>query len=146
VSWLLWLLGFSVANLGGTARTQDFADLVAKTSNGHFVVVECTTGLLKAENKLPLLVERTEALRNSIERSNNRHLKVLPVLFTSKARQEVRADLDQAERLGVLVITREDLDSAVDRTLTMANSDQLFSEVEQLIEACLARHAPSPRG
>jgi hypothetical protein len=39
VSWLLWLLGFSVANLGGTARTQDFADLVATTPYGHFVVV-----------------------------------------------------------------------------------------------------------
>lgn len=140
VSWLLWLLGFSVANLGGTAKTQDFADVVATTPGGHFVVIECTTGLLKADNKLPLLIQRTEALRQSIERSNHRHLKVLPVLVTSRSRQEVRADLDQAERLGVLVLTADELRDAPDRSHLFPDADQLFREAEQAVEERLSRH------
>ena len=141
-SWLLWLLGFSVANLGGTPRTQDFADIIATTPRGHFVVVECTTGLLKADNKLPLLIQRTEALRQQVERSNHRHLKVLPVLVTSKGRQEVRADLDQAERLGILVLTADELRDAPDRSLQSPDADQLFREAEQAVEEALARHRP----
>jgi hypothetical protein len=31
IAWLLWMLGFSVAHLGGTDRTQDAADLIATT-------------------------------------------------------------------------------------------------------------------
>lgn len=139
VSWLLWLLGFSVANLGGTAKTQDFADIIATTPTGHFVVVECTTGLLKADNKLPLLVQRTEALRQSIERSNHRHLKVLPVLVTSRSRQEVRADLDQAERLGILVLTADELRDAPDRALVQPDADQLFREAEHAVEEAVAK-------
>ncbi len=138
VAWLLWLLGFSVANLGGTAKTQDFADLVATTPYGHFIVVECTTGLLKTDNKLPLLVERAATLRRSIEKSNNRHLKVLAVIVTSKMREEIRADLDQAEKLGVLVITREDLEKAPERTYKLPDADQLFQEAEMVIEKRLA--------
>ncbi len=42
IAWLLWMLGFSVAQLGGTPRTQDAADLVATTPSGHFAVIECT--------------------------------------------------------------------------------------------------------
>ena len=57
VAWLLWMLGFSVAHLN-TRRTRDAADLLVTSPAGHFAVVECTTGLLKAENKLSLLHER----------------------------------------------------------------------------------------
>src|SRR5262249_10644049 len=34
IAWLLWMLGFSVAHLGGTGRTQDAADLIATTPKG----------------------------------------------------------------------------------------------------------------
>lgn len=138
VSWLLWMLGFSTANLGGTARTQDFADLIATTPSGHFLVIECTTGLLRADDKLPKLIQRTQLAREHIQ--SLRHLKVLPVLVTSRPREEVRADLDQAERLGVLVITKEDLDTANQRTLTSNNADSLFSEAEGIIRANLEKH------
>lgn len=140
VSWLLWLLGFSTATLGGTARTQDFADVIATTSEGHIVVIECTTGLLKADNKLPQLIQRTQLVRARIQSSDNRHLKVLPVLVTSKTREEVRADLDQAERLGVLIVTKEDLDDAPSRTLTMPNADALFREAEETVRTNIEKH------
>jgi hypothetical protein len=140
VSWLLWMLGFSVAQLGGTRRTQDAADLIATTPGGHFAVIECTTGLLKADNKLAILHERSLAVRRSLEASNHNHLRVLPVLITSKSREDIKAELDQAERLGILVLTREDLAEALDRTLRLPAADQIYDEGFQAARAAQAKH------
>lgn len=131
VSWLLWMLGFSVAHLGGTDKTQNAPDLIATTPRGNFAVIECTTGLLKAENKLALLVERTEVLRRRLEVSGHQHLHVLPVIITSKSQEEIKADIEQAERLGVLVLTRESLEKAVLRSLVLPDAEALFAEAEQ---------------
>jgi hypothetical protein len=131
VAWLLWLLGFSVAHLGGTKKTQEGPDLLVTTPAGHFAVVECTTGLLRTENKLPLLVSRTAAVRERLARSNNQHLRVLPVMATSKTKDEVAADLEQARSLGVLVLTKETLETAALRTLTLPNADELYAEAQK---------------
>jgi len=131
VAWLLWMLGFSVAHLGGTDKTQNAPDLIASTPRGNFAVIECTTGLLKAENKLALLVDRTEVVRRRLETSGNRHLHILPVIVTSKSKEEIKADLEQAEKLGILVITRESLEEALKRTLFFPNAEALFAELEQ---------------
>jgi hypothetical protein len=55
----------------------DAADLLVSTPQGHFAVVECTTGVLKAEHKLALLVTRAAALAAQLARSNNPHLRAL---------------------------------------------------------------------
>jgi hypothetical protein len=52
------MLGFNPVQLGLTGKTQDFADLILVTPNGHAAIVECTTGLLRADNKLPKLLAR----------------------------------------------------------------------------------------
>lgn len=140
VSWLLWMLGFSVAHLGGTDKTQDAPDLIVTTPSGNFVVIECTTGLLKTENKLARLVERTETLRQRLEASGNRHLHVLPTVITTKSRDEVRADLEQAERLGVLVLTRESLEDGLKRTLVLPNANALFTEAERTVQSAQASY------
>ena len=140
IAWLLWMLGFSVAHLGGTAKTQDAPDLVATTPRGNFVVIECTTGLLKAENKLSRLVERTEMLRRRLDASGNRHLHVLPVIITSKEREEIRADVEQAERLGVLVLTKESLHQAINRTLVLPDAERLYAEGERTVREHQARY------
>lgn len=141
VAWLLWMLGFSVAHLGGTAKTQDAPDLVATTPQGNFVVIECTTGLLKADNKLPRLVERAEALRAKLDASGNRHLRILPVIVSSKSREEVRADVEQAEKLGVLVLTKESLRQAIDRTLVRQDVDQMYAEGERTVREQLGKYS-----
>lgn len=133
VSWLLWMLGFSVVHLGGTKKTQEAPDLIATTPHGNFAVIECTTGLLKAENKLALLVGRTEVLRRRLDVSGNRHLHILPVMVTSKSQEEIKADLEQAEKLGVFVLTREALEETLKRTLFLSNADALFAEAEQSV-------------
>jgi hypothetical protein len=142
VAWLLWMLGFSLAHLN-TRRTRDAADLLVATPSGHFAVVECTTGLLKAENKLSLLHERSEAARRALAASNSAHLRIMPVMVTSKMRTEITPDLEMAEKLGVLVMTRESLESAVNRTLVQPNADQMYTEADKAITDALAKYQES---
>jgi hypothetical protein len=140
VAWLLWMLGFSVAHLGATDKTQDAADLIVTTPTGHFAVVECTTGLLKADNKLPLLVERAARVRRGVDASNNKHLRVLPVIVTSRTRDEIKADIEQAEKRGILVLSRENLDQAVNNTLVFPNAEQLYEQALQEVESAIEKY------
>jgi hypothetical protein len=134
LAWLLWMLGFSVAHFGGTPRTKDAADLVVVAPNGSFAIVECTTGLLKAENKMALLNDRVQAARLKLNSSENSHIRILPVMITSKSREEVRPDLEQAERLGILVLTKEDFEPALQRTFFFPDADQVINEGLQAAE------------
>jgi hypothetical protein len=140
VAWLLWMLGFSVAHLGGTDLTQEAVDLIATTPKGDFAVIECTTGLLKADNKLPLLIERAERARAGVVASNNKHLRVLAVIVTSRTRAEIIADIEQAEKLGVLVMSRENLEEAVNRTLVLPNAEQMYEEAIKAVESAKAKY------
>jgi hypothetical protein len=140
IAWLLWMLGFSVAHLGGTERAQEAADLIATTAKGDFVVIECTTGLLKTENKLPLLIDRAERVRAGVVASNNKHLRVLAAIVTSRPRAEISADIEQAEKLGVLVMCRENLEEAVTRTLVLPNAEQLYEEAIKTVESAKVKY------
>jgi hypothetical protein len=130
VAWLLWMLGFSVAHAGATSRTSDATDILATTPAGHMALVECTTGQIKADTKLAKLVARAQTIRRRLDASGNRHIQLLPVIVTTLGRDEVKADLDQAQKLGVVVATREDLSEALDRTVMMQNADLIFSEAQ----------------
>jgi len=136
VGWLLWILGFSPTPIGATPKTGDAPDLIATTPQGHFLVVECTTGILKEDHKLAHLIQRAEKTRQSLIASNNRHLRVLPIIVTTKSRDEVKAELEQAYKLGVLVATREDFDPIINRTLVFPDAGRLYAEAE----ATLQRH------
>ena len=143
ISWLFWMLGFSVVQLGHTKRSnQAAADLILASPSGSFAVVECTTGLLKADQKLSLLHERAQSVRRSLDDMQFNHLHVLPVIVTSKPRAEVEPDIEQAEKLSVLVLAREAIDELLNRTLTLPNADQLYNEALQAVQAAKAKYAP----
>jgi hypothetical protein len=139
ISWLLWLLGFSVSQVGNTSRTADAVDIVATTPSGNFVLVECTIGLLRADHKLANLYERTQRLRDRLAASNISSPSILPVIVTSKSRAHVTPDIEQAERTGIYVITREDVIQAIDRTLVLINTDQLYQKAFQAMQAAQSR-------
>jgi hypothetical protein len=144
VAWLLWMFGFSGAQLGGTPRTQDAPDLIVTTPRGDFAVIECTTGILKAENKLPLLYDRTQIVRRALDASGHRHLRVLPIIVTSKGREDIKAEMEQAERLGILVVTREDLEVAIDRTIRLPAADELYEEGIKAARTAQAKYEAQP--
>ena len=131
VAWLLWMLGFSVLHLGETKRLQDGPDIIATTPTEHYVVVECTTGQIKGESKLERLVARAATVRERLEKSNNRHLKVLPLMVTSMTQAEVAIGTQAARVNGVVVLAREDLFAALDRTLILPRPDEIYAEAER---------------
>jgi len=141
VGWVLWMLGFAVTHLGGTKRTEDAPDIVASTAQGHLVVIECTTGLLKGDNKLPKLVERAQRIRQSLTASGNSHVRVLPVIITTRTREEVKPDIEQATKSGVLVATREGFAELINRTNLLPNSDWLYVQAENELKKL---QTPSP--
>ncbi|MDH6267762.1 hypothetical protein M2360_003162 [Rhizobium sp. SG_E_25_P2] len=135
IAGLLWMLGFSVFHLGGIKPLQNGPDLIATTPTEHYLVIECTTGQVKGESKLEKLVSRSETIREQLERSNNRFLKVIPVMVTSMTRAEVSAGIKSAHESGVYVVTQEDIISYIDRTRLLPQPDAIFSEAEGLFNA-----------
>jgi hypothetical protein len=62
-------------------------------------------------------------------------------MVTSKTKAEISPDVESAEKLGILVMTRENLDSAINqRTLILPNSDQIYSEAERIVSDALAKY------
>lgn len=143
IAWMLSMLGFNVVHLGGTAKTQDALDVIASAPNGNFLAVECTTGLLRTENKLPLLIDRTEALREKLKRSGTPQLKVLPLIVSTKTRLELSADLEHAQKLGVLVVSQEDLQEMLGRTYLVQDANRLYQEAEERVRSEMALLTPA---
>lgn len=135
VTWLLWMLGFNVVHVGATPRLSDATDLLATTPKGHMLLVECTTGHLKAESKLAKLVERAQTIRMRLDASGNHHIRLLPVIATALGREEVKADLDQARQLGVVVATREDIQNGVNRTIVVQDPDIFYVQAEESLRS-----------
>jgi Na+-transporting NADH:ubiquinone oxidoreductase subunit NqrA len=79
-------------------------------------------------------------VRRSLAASNNAHLRVLPIIVTSKMKSEIAPDVEAAERLGILILTQEDLGRAVDRTLVQPNADTLYMEAEHAVGAARAKY------
>lgn len=135
VTWLLWMLGFNVVHVGAAPRLSDATDLLATTPKGHMLLVECTIGHLKAESKLAKLVERAQTIRKRLDASGNHHIRLLPVIATALGREEVKADLDQAQQLGVVVATREDIQSGVNRTIVVQDPDIFYVQAEESLRS-----------
>jgi len=134
VSWLLWMLGFSVAHFGVVTRTQVPIDIIATTPQGHFAVIECTTGMLRSDSKIPKLIERTDGIRRRLELAGNRHLRVIPVIVTTKSRKEIISEVDQVERQNVCIICLENLEKAVLDTVVSQDADRIFENAEHSIK------------
>jgi hypothetical protein len=126
VTWLLWTLGFATVAFGTNAKTRDAFDVVAASPAGEFLVVECTTGMLRADGKLSKLIARASNLRESLRDASHGHLRVLAVAVTALREEQVAADLGPAEEAGVLVLTRESLVRALDQIAVFPDADTLF--------------------
>lgn len=128
-------MGFAPANFGLNNKTRDAFDTVAVTPNGNFVIIECTLGLLRAESKLSKLVARACSLRELLDKSNMKHLRILPVIITAMTLDQVKADVSQAEDTGVLVLTKENLEQIFNELLRFPNADNLFEQgMQKVIE------------
>lgn len=140
VSWLLWMIGFSPVLLGLFPKTQEASDIVVVTPRGNYAVVECTLGMLRTDNKLATLVRRSNELKERLRSGGGGHLNVLPIIVTSLPRESVAAELEQAERAGVAVVTRETLETAIERTLLPVQPDNFYDEAVRATAEAAAKY------
>lgn len=127
------MLGFNSAQIGGTTRTADAADIVASTPSGNLMIIECTTGLLKSD-KISRLIERTELAKKRLHSSGNTFQKVLPVIVTSKPKNEIQADLREVQSKGVAVVTKENLEATLALTMAMQNPETIFNQLLESVQ------------
>ncbi|MBU1313274.1 MAG: hypothetical protein KJ947_07010 [Alphaproteobacteria bacterium] len=140
VSWLVWMLGFSPVLLGLFPKTQEAADVLVTSPRGNYAVVECTLGMLRSENKLATLVRRSNELKERLKRSGNANANVLPVIVTALPRESVAAELEQAEQLGVAVVTREVLEVAIEQTSLPLRPDAIYDDALRAVSEAASKH------
>jgi hypothetical protein len=147
IAWLVWTLGFSTVSFGANPRTKDAYDIVAVCPRGDFMVIECTVGLLKAESKLSRLVSRAASLRATLDSSNLRQLKVLPVIVSALTNEQLAADIGAADESKVFVLSREGLDELVSQQYRFPNADASFDRAWQSVQDRHARrHSQTGKG
>lgn len=134
VAWLVWSLGFSTVSFGANPKTKDASDIVAVCPRGDFMVIECTIGLLRAESKLSKLVARAASVRATLDESNLRQFKVLPVIVSALPREQLKADSGAADENKVLVLSREAIDELVNDQYRFPDADALFDRAWQSVE------------
>jgi Holliday junction resolvase len=137
---MLWILGFSVHRIGAGHYTSENVDIIARTPKGDYLLVECTTGLLKRQHKLANLTMRTATARRVLANTWNANARVLPIIVTSLDRNEVLPELLEAQQDGVGVFTAEDISEIIrNRTLFPPNADHIFTEIEAEVGSALKR-------
>ena len=114
------------------------------TPDGHVAIVECTTGILKAESKLSLLHSRAQTVRTALKTDDINGPRVLPVIVTTKTRYEIEAELEDASDLGILVLCREELDAIIEGAMPLPGPDELFEKALQHV--ALELHKRQERG
>lgn len=130
---LLSMLGFSISHYGKLSNMEDGPDIIAITPSGNLGVIECTTGLLTAKDKLIKLAQRTTLLRENLRKSGYEHCLVQPVIVTALPRNEIEAGLEQAGENGMAVVCRENIEEMLNRVLFPPNPEALFQETQLLI-------------
>ena len=144
VAWLFWMLGFGVAHLGSNRLTHDAVDLVVTTPSGNFALVECTTGVISTDKKVPNLLRRRALVLDKLAHSKHNATKVLPVLVTSCSREEVEHEIAPTQQRGVLVLTRRDLEDMLNQTSTLFDADEIYKRAEEQVASAAATEPTLP--
>ncbi|MFK3689425.1 hypothetical protein ACI2J4_03975 [Agrobacterium tumefaciens] len=137
ISWLLWMLGFSAVHMGDTEGYSDGPDILAMAPNGNILVVECTTGGLKDHLKMQKLLDRSVMIKNHLHNIGKSHLRVLPIMATTRPTTEVKGDLESFNKNGIVTWTQDDLRPALDRTLFTPDGNQNFDTLWTHMESAL---------
>jgi hypothetical protein len=139
IAKLLWVLGFSPIHL--RAKSAQPLDLIAFSSQGNILVIECTSGGLKTDNKLQLLLDRTKAVRDCLDRTNHEKLICTPVMVAFRDRSDLSLDIETYEQRGIAVFTRDDINGILGITFSYPRSDVLVAELRKRIDDARNKHA-----
>ena len=143
VATLLHLLGFSVVNYGRIPKLQRGPDIIAITPQGSIGVVECTVGLLDEKDKLAKLVQRTNLIRSRMKDIGYGHLDIQSAIVTPLSREEIKANLEDAAKHGIAVISKENIEELLKRVNMPLDPEALFKEAKTLVPS-INSASPAP--
>ena len=130
IAALIHMLGFSVSHLGACSKLTDGPDLLAFTSDGHILVIECTLRGPDNKDKLGKAAQRAASLRDAFSRGGLGVNEVLACVVTPLHDTEVAAFREDGKRKGVLILDNEDLQRLLERLVLPTRSDELFREAK----------------
>lgn len=133
VSMLFYLLGFSTANYGKIPKLQRGPDVIVVAPSGNVGVIECTVGLLDEKDKLAKLVQRTKLLKDKLLASGFGHLQAQSIIATPLRRGEIIANLDDAAKYDIAVISKENIEELLRQVSLPLNPERLFEYTKGLI-------------
>ena len=125
-SLLLTLLGLIPLKYGAIAHWTDAPDILARSAGGHLYVIDCTTGDINNKGKLHRLYDRTKAIKETLSRSAQPPIAVLPVIMTSLTRQETAAHWQMATAYKIAIVAREDITGLLTRLEAPPSAEHLY--------------------
>ena len=129
VAAILWMTGFAAYRLGA-GNNNNAIDLMARSPSGHIVVIECSHGLLPSD-KRQKLVKRANEVRDALVGTwFSGHIKVIALMVTSDKRESIKNSADDARKEGIAVLTHDDLEDILGRTIVLPDADELFRQLE----------------
>lgn len=133
VSLLLNMLGLSAAHYGLMRDFREGPDIIALSPSGNLLVIECTTGFPDVKDKLTKLTGRISRIKTALMEAGHANCEILPMLVTSLPRDEVKANIQNAEELGVAVVCKEELQNALQLVVLRVDGEEIFAKAKKLI-------------
>ena len=130
VSLLLGLLGFSLLPFSMSNVLRDAPDLVALSTNGSILVVECTVGPLANKGKLGKLAERGLDVRRALEASGTTVPEIQTVLISTVSRGGAVGDMENAGKANIAVLCAEDIRELLEMVPTAPDADEVFDHIK----------------
>lgn len=114
VAWLFQILGFGSLHVGSVIKKSEGPDDLAIAPDGSVLVIECTVDV-PHDSKLMRLISRT-ARMTELLRAAHHEATVVPMLVTSLPAAELPGIQQKAEKHSILILTRSDLEYAIERS------------------------------
>ena len=137
LAWLFWMLGFSPVHIDvqNMKKLHDAPDMIFCDSRSNFLVVEATVGSLQNNHKLDKLWEKFTRLKESFRERSLSHLDIIPLIVTKRTEKYVAQELEAARRLGISVVTSEELRSLLHRSTFFPDPNSIFDRLKSLPDA-----------
>jgi hypothetical protein len=132
---LLALCGFSSVHLGSIQgmHDRDSVDAIASTRSGRLLIIECTVGDINNDNKLGKLDARYKHILGQLETARVPIKASQRVIATSYTREQVKANLEDAGKLDIAVVTQDEVQEILDHLDGDVTSERLFDFIRRLV-------------
>lgn len=126
VTVLLYMLGFDSVRVGGVKGLSDASDIISIVGS-EVLLIECTTEVLDPKGKLNKLIDRVRAAREGTMVSQWDGTTVSGVIVVPQPRADLQALQKLAAANAVLLLAREDLAAALERTLLHSSAEETLA-------------------